>query len=93
GLDTRPYRLDLPPSLPWIEADLAEMIDAKESALADERPRCDLTRVGVDLCEAAARGRFLDQSLAGRGNALVLCEGLLMYLEEEVVRSLACDLA
>lgn len=26
GLDTRPYRLDLPPSLQWIEVDLPELI-------------------------------------------------------------------
>lgn len=26
GLDTRPYRLDLPPDFPWIEADLPELL-------------------------------------------------------------------
>src|SRR6516165_8700961 len=29
GLDTRPYRLDLPESLKWVEVDLPAMIDYK----------------------------------------------------------------
>ena len=38
GLDTRPYRLDLPPDFTWIEADLPELLAEKEQALADETP-------------------------------------------------------
>src|SRR5262245_53513311 len=30
GLDTRPYRLPLPPELRWIEVDLPEIFDYKE---------------------------------------------------------------
>ena len=44
GLDTRPYRLDLPPDFTWVEADLPELLAEKEQALADQRPRCRLTR-------------------------------------------------
>ena len=33
GLDTRPYRLDLPASLRWIEVDLPQIIDLKEARL------------------------------------------------------------
>src|SRR5690349_5950590 len=36
GLDTRPYRLALPPTLTWIEADLPGLIDEKERLLAGE---------------------------------------------------------
>ena len=36
GLDTRPYRLDLPPSLHWIEVDFPHMIQLKEDRLANE---------------------------------------------------------
>ncbi|MCA1828426.1 MAG: SAM-dependent methyltransferase [Myxococcales bacterium] len=93
GLDTRPYRLDLPASLTWIEADLPGMIDEKERLLAGETPRCRLTRERVDLSDAAARAAFLDRALAGASKALVITEGLLIYLDDEQVRALARDLA
>src|SRR5215212_6923911 len=35
GLDMRPYRMDLPPSLKWIEADLPEIFDYKETIIGD----------------------------------------------------------
>ena len=34
GMDTRPYRLALPPGLTWVEADLPGIIDEKERLLA-----------------------------------------------------------
>jgi methyltransferase (TIGR00027 family) len=92
GLDTRPYRLALPATLDWIEADLPALLDAKERLLADERPACRLVRVPVDLADAAARGAFLGRALAGARRALVLTEGLLVYLEPEQVRAIARDL-
>lgn len=93
GLDTRPYRLALPSSLRWIEADLPGMIDEKAIQLAGEKPRCRLIREKVDLADAAARASFLDRAIGDRRKALVLTEGLLMYLSEDTVRSLARDLA
>jgi methyltransferase (TIGR00027 family) len=89
GLDTRPYRLDLPPDFTWIEADLPELLAEKEQALADETPRCRLTRHAVDLADPAARDAFLNEELAGAQKALVLTEGLLMYLEDSDVRALS----
>ena len=44
GLDTRPYRLALPPSVLWIEADLPAMIEEKDRLLAEEKPVCRLAR-------------------------------------------------
>src|SRR5262252_9482416 len=32
GLDTRPWRLDLPPALRWIETDFTEILDYKDAA-------------------------------------------------------------
>src|SRR5438105_1496222 len=93
GFDTRPYRLDLPSTLQWIEADLPGMIDEKERLLAGETPRCRLRRERVDLSEAAARAAFLDRALSGASKALVLAEGLLVYLDDGQVRALARDLA
>jgi methyltransferase (TIGR00027 family) len=95
GLDTRPYRLELPPTLEWIEADLPAMIDEKQRLLAGEKPRCNLKRERVDLVDAAARDAFLSRTAGGPENAkvLVITEGLLTYLDDEQVRALARDLA
>src|SRR5712691_1531992 len=49
GLDTRPYRLPLAPSLRWIEVDFPNVIAYKKEQLASERPRCALEHVGIDL--------------------------------------------
>jgi methyltransferase (TIGR00027 family) len=38
GLDTRPYRLDLPSDFPWIEADLPLLLAEKTQLLADQTP-------------------------------------------------------
>jgi methyltransferase (TIGR00027 family) len=92
GLDTRPYRLPLPASLTWIEADFPDLIDDKERALAGERPVCQLRRERVDLADAAARAAFLDRALAGARRAVVLTEGLLVYLEPSEVQAIARDL-
>jgi methyltransferase (TIGR00027 family) len=89
GLDTRPYRLDLPEDFPSIEADLPQLLAEKERALADETPRCRLSRHAVDLADPAARDAFLNEELAGATKALVLTEGLLMYLEDSDVRALS----
>ncbi len=45
GLDARPYRMDLPSSLKWIEVDLPGIILDKEKILADEKPNCELKRI------------------------------------------------
>jgi methyltransferase (TIGR00027 family) len=93
GLDTRPYRMMLPEGLDWIEADLGPMVDEKERLLAGEKPHCRLQRRRVDLADAAARDEFLARATDGARKALVLTEGLLAYLDEDTVRTLARDLA
>lgn len=89
GLDTRPYRLDLPSDLQWIEADLPPLLAEKTELLADQTPRCRLTHCAVDLADPAARGAFFDEALKGATKALVLTEGLLMYLEDRDVQALS----
>jgi methyltransferase (TIGR00027 family) len=89
GLDTRPYRLNLPSELSWIEADLAPLLAEKADLLADQTPRCRLTRSAVDLADPAARAAFFDEALDGATKALVLTEGLLMYLNDSDVQALS----
>ena len=38
GLDTRPYRMQLPSSLQWIEIDLPELLTYKDQVLHGEKP-------------------------------------------------------
>jgi len=93
GLDVRPYRMNLPGSLQWIEVDLPEILAYKEDVLRNETPICQVERVRLDLSEVRAR-RELFSDLGGRANrALVVSEGLLVYLDEEGVMSLGQDLA
>lgn len=89
GLDTRPYRLDLPSDFPWLEADLPELLAEKTQLLADQTPRCQLTRIPVDLADPHARSAFFTEALDGATKALVLTEGLLMYLEDRDVVALS----
>lgn len=93
GLDTRPYRLDLPASLSWVEGDLPALLEEKQRLLAGEQPVCALRREPVDLTQAEARRAFLERALVGAERALVLTEGLLIYLAPEDVRALAAELA
>lgn len=93
GLDTRPYRLKLPASLYWIEADLPAMIEEKERLLADAKPGCELKREQVDLINPLARLAFLKRATSDGKKALVVTEGLLIYLDDAAVRSLGGDLA
>ena len=93
GLDTRPYRLDLPPSLRWVEVDLPEILDYKEQVLGDAVPRCVLERVRLDLSNPDARRGLFNRIGRTSTRALVICEGLLIYLMRHEVGELARDLA
>ena len=91
GLDARPYRLDLPPTLRWLHVDLPDMVEYFRSHMADEKPRCQLEFIAADLRETDAR-RDVFERAATHGPVLVITEGLLVYLEPENVAELARDL-
>jgi methyltransferase (TIGR00027 family) len=93
GLDARPFRMALPPTLKWVEVDLPGILDYKEEILRGERPACALERVRLDLSDAKGR-RELFRRLGGQSKkALVITEGLLIYLTAAEVASFAEDLA
>lgn len=89
GLDTRPWRLELPPSLRWIEVDFAEMLDYKEALMAGDAPRCRRERIAADLNDPVERRAAIDA--AGHGPTLMLTEGLLLYLPASTVEALAAE--
>src|SRR5471030_1133269 len=80
GLDTRPYRMDLPASLRWVEVDLPDILDYKEEILADAKPVCELERVRLDLTNEDARQGLFARLSRSAQRAAVLSEGLVVYL-------------
>jgi methyltransferase (TIGR00027 family) len=92
GLDARPYRLDLPANLRWIEADKPAVLALKEQRLAGAPARCLVERHAVDLADAAARHDFLARATASARRPLALTEGLVPYLDEAQAAALARDL-
>jgi methyltransferase (TIGR00027 family) len=92
GLDSRPYRLALPPTLRWIDVDLPEILAYKQEVMASERPVCTLETIALDLVDIPAR-RALFERINGEGrHVMVVTEGLLVYLAPNDVRALAIDL-
>ncbi len=89
GLDTRPWRLDLPANLRWIEIDFADVLDYKEGMMSGETPRCRRERLTADLNDPAQRGAVYEA--AGTAPALMITEGLLMYLPAATVDALAAE--
>lgn len=93
GLDARPYRLTLPDTLRWVEIDLPDLIAYKEQILAGETPRCRLQRIALNLLDATARHEQFAPLCRDATRAIVLTEGLLIYMSADEVASLAEDLA
>jgi methyltransferase (TIGR00027 family) len=93
GLDARPYRMDLPETLQWVEVDFPEIVAYKEEVLANEKPRCRLERISLDLSDLQARRELFAQLDARATKGVVASEGLLIYFTSEAVASLATDLA
>jgi methyltransferase (TIGR00027 family) len=93
GLDARPYRMDLPSTLQWVEVDFPEIVSYKEHILAGDKPKCRLERVALDLAQVSER-RALFAALDARAEKIaILSEGLLIYFATEDVGGLSRDLA
>jgi methyltransferase (TIGR00027 family) len=93
GLDTRPYRMELPSSLQWIEIDLPELLTYKDQVLHGEKPVCRLERIPIDLANASARRVLFEELGRAAKRAVIISEGLIVYLTAAEVSNLARDLA
>ena len=89
GLDTRPWRLSFPSELRWIETDFADVLDYKEQLMSGEAPTCHRERLTVDLNDPAQRSALY--KAAGSAPALMMTEGLLLYLPASTVDALAAE--
>jgi len=92
GMDTRPYRMDLPPSLRWVEVDHPSLIGSKDAQLRTEVPACSIERVGLHLSDRVARRELFEQIWVTSTRAMVLTEGVLGDLSVGEAGSLADDL-
>ncbi|MEO7997941.1 MAG: class I SAM-dependent methyltransferase, partial [Gemmatimonadaceae bacterium] len=87
-----PYRLDLPPTLRWVEVDYPHVIEFKGRELANEKPRCQLERVKIDLADRTLRQEFLKSLNDSAKRILVITEGVVPYLTVDQAATLADDL-
>jgi O-methyltransferase involved in polyketide biosynthesis len=83
GLCTRPYRLDLSACSEAIEIDALPVLEFKDTILSEYQASCPLSRVPGDA-------RSLPRLPTP---AIVLTEGLLVYLTRDEIASLAISLA
>ncbi|MEP7056792.1 MAG: SAM-dependent methyltransferase [Caldimonas sp.] len=91
GLDARAFRLALPPALRWIDADLPAVIEHRRACMEGDRAACDHSDVVADVCDPAAIEELVAR--VGRDeSALVVTEGLLVYMSDGQVESLAREL-
>jgi methyltransferase (TIGR00027 family) len=93
GLDARPYRMELPPALQWVEVDFPNIVSYKNEMLAGERPRCRFERIALDLSDVPARRQLFADLNARAKKIVVMTEGLLIYFTPEEVAAFAQDLA
>jgi methyltransferase (TIGR00027 family) len=92
GLDTRPYRMALPPELNWIEVDYPSIIRLKEDKLGTHLPRCRLERISMDLSQRKLRQELFKSINEKSKRVLILTEGVVPYIKNEDVATLAQDL-
>ena len=93
GLDARAYRMRLPKNLRWIDVDLPGMINYKNEILKNEYPNCDYRTIALDLADRKARLELFQQLNNECKKALVVTEGLIIYLTAVQVAELATDLS
>jgi methyltransferase (TIGR00027 family) len=91
GLDTRPWRLELPAALRWIEVDFPAMLDYKDSVMEGIGAKCRRERLAADVNEASGRESVF--AAACGGPTLMITEGLLMYLPAASIDALAANTA
>jgi methyltransferase (TIGR00027 family) len=89
GLDTRPWRLEVPSDLRWVEVDLPAILDYKADLLAAEHPKCRIERLVADLNDPEQRHAMF--ATVSEQPSLMITEGLLMYLPAATVEALATE--
>jgi O-methyltransferase involved in polyketide biosynthesis len=76
-----------------VDVDLKDIIEYMQTTMADEKPKCELERVILDLSDREARLELFQRLGAKGKKTLVVTEGLIVYLKEEEAGALAFDLS
>jgi methyltransferase (TIGR00027 family) len=92
GLDTRPYRMQLPSHLHWVEVDFPKSIKFKNDLLFSDKPVCRLTRIAADLSIDEERTSVFQKLNAETNKALIITEGVVAYLTSEQAEKLSASL-
>jgi methyltransferase (TIGR00027 family) len=93
GLDARPWRMtELPATLRWVDVDLPGILDYKLDTLKNEKTVCRYEAIRLDLTDQPKRQALFSQLGGETKRALVVTEGLLIYLGDDEVAALARDL-
>jgi methyltransferase (TIGR00027 family) len=92
GLDTRPYRMQLPAQLKWIEVDFSHIIEYKSEILKEEKPVCSLQRIPCDLSIQMERLELFTRLDAAAKKALIITEGVIAYITNDQAAQLSKDL-
>jgi O-methyltransferase involved in polyketide biosynthesis len=77
----------------WFDVDGPTIIERKRDVLDGASPRCSWHPLVADLADAESRREALRTATSGANRALVVTEGLLLYLQPDQVAALAADLA
>jgi len=93
GLDTRPYRLNLPAHLHWLEIDFPGIVELKNAGLREQEAICRVERIGLDLSDRSSRRELFARCGAASKGTLVIAEGVIPYFSNDDVASLAGDLS
>jgi methyltransferase (TIGR00027 family) len=93
GLDARAYRMDLPSNLKWVDVDLPGMIEYKDEILQTEKPKCNYRAIPADLSNKETRLQLFDKLNKECKKALIVTEGLMMYLTAEQATDLSLGLS
>jgi O-methyltransferase involved in polyketide biosynthesis len=75
--------------LRWLEVDLQPVLDYKASVLASEKPACRVERLAVDVSDPVRRRALFRKIQVAP--ALMITEGLLMYLPAPTVEAIAAE--
>jgi methyltransferase (TIGR00027 family) len=92
GLDTRPYRMVLPPNLRWIEVDFPQMISYKSEKLVGQHPVCRLDSIAADLTDLPLRRAIFKRIDSESQRALIITEGVIAYMTAADAEVLSKDL-
>lgn len=81
GFDSRAFRL---PGGRWVELDHPAVMAIKDSVLPANEAENELTRIGIDFATERLAAKLA--SVAGEEEAIVILEGVSMYLTQDQLR-------